>query len=60
MYDEHKKDKLLGTSKDNWTKVGMLGRYKILLEESIYEQDKYYAMKTMKIEAGFQQLTKCS
>lgn len=59
-YDEEKQDKFLGMSKNNWTKVGMLGRYKIPLEESVYEQDKYYAIKTMKIKAGFQQLTKCS
>lgn len=38
----------------------MLPRYKILLEESIYEQDKYYAIKTMKIKAGFQQPKKYS
>lgn len=44
---------------NSWTKVHMLGRHKMLLEESTDVQDKYYAIKTMRIHASFQQSTKC-
>lgn len=37
----------------------MIGKYKILLEENVYEQDKYYDIKTMKIKADSQQPPKC-
>lgn len=45
---------------NSWTKVCMLGRQKMLLEESVGIQDKYYAIKAMRIEASFQQSTKFS
>lgn len=52
-YNEQKQHKFLGASKNNRTKVGMLGRQNAV-EEGIYEQD-IYTTQTRKPKAGFQQ-----